>query len=135
MRHYLLLLFGLLTLIPLRAQPPAVVLTGRVIDAETGQPISGASIVTTANRKKGTYSFGNGTFRLPVAAGQHELRVSSVGYQPLTQTVGTSDRDITFVDVTPRDARKSTGRSTRRVATRATARPPMPRPASRLAIG
>lgn len=95
MRHYLLLLFGLLTLLPLRAQQPEpVVITGRVIDAETGQPISGASIITTANRKKGTYSFGNGTFRLPLAAGEHELRVSSVGYQSLTQTVATGDRNI-----------------------------------------
>lgn len=95
MRQLFLLFFAFVTLIPLHAQQP-VVLTGRVMDAETGQPISGASIVTTANRKKGTYSFGNGTFRLPIAAGRHELRVSSVGYQPLTQTVSTTDGDITF---------------------------------------
>ena len=95
MRPFLLILFGLLILSPLQAQQP-VVLTGRVVDAETGQPISGASVVTTANRKKGTYSFGDGTFRLPIAAGQHELRISSVGYQTLTQTVTTADRSITI---------------------------------------
>lgn len=95
MRNLFLLFFAFVTLLPLHAQQP-VVLTGRVLDAETGQPISGASIVTTANRKKGTYSFGNGTFRLPITAGQHELRVSSVGYQPLIQTVSTTQPDITF---------------------------------------
>ncbi len=55
-------------------------LSGRVLNAETAEPIAGASIrIDGTNR--GTYSRSGGTFRLPLTEGAKTISVRSIGYE------------------------------------------------------
>jgi len=56
--------------------------TGIVLDSETGLPIAGATI-RLVESNKGTYTNSNGRFRLLAPQGRQILRISSLGYQSL----------------------------------------------------
>ncbi len=56
-------------------------LTGKVMDAETGQPLSGATIKLDL-RKTGVVTDSNGVFTLNTACEEHIINFRHVGYQP-----------------------------------------------------
>ncbi len=61
-----------------------------VVDSETGQAIGGASI-RVVGTTRGTYSRGDGTFRLPVDTGMKTLLVRSIGYGEITIAIAPSE--------------------------------------------
>lgn len=61
-------------------------IAGKVTDAQTGQPLPGAR-VSIGTGAQGAIVRSDGTYRLPVAAGTVILRVASIGYVPVTDTV------------------------------------------------
>lgn len=79
---FVTLLLGILaTALPASAQVPAATLTGTVVDAETGEPLPGASVFI-ARSLIGTTSGRDGSFVLRgVPIGAHRLYVSFVGYE------------------------------------------------------
>ena len=86
MRRILIALLLLLTW-PARAQGPAE-LHGRVVDAETGQPVPNAQVGVAGNRL-GTSTNVDGVFTLSIPpAYQHEpLEVALLGYRKYTQAL------------------------------------------------
>ena len=91
--------------LPLAAQPAGpVMLSGTVVDAETGQPLEGASVFL-ANTLIGTATDPNGTYTVEgVPLGTHELVVSFVGYEPQTERLRLTQAEALTVDfrLTPR---------------------------------
>jgi len=61
-------------------------ISGKIKDAETGQPLAGVR-VSVGSGAQGAISRSDGTYRLPVSAGTRVVRVSSIGYAPLSDTV------------------------------------------------
>lgn len=61
-------------------------IAGKVTDAQSGQPIAGAR-VSLGSGAQGAISRADGTYRLPVAAGTYVIRVASLGYSPISDTV------------------------------------------------
>ena len=57
---------------------------GRVIDAYTGHPLAGASILYAG--KKGVASDKDGTFSVPCVKGE-KITVSSIGYETTQHTI------------------------------------------------
>src|SRR5919202_4082782 len=55
------------------------VISGQVLDAETGQPLEGASVFAQ-NTSHGTITNKEGNYRLPLGKGGYELVVSYTGY-------------------------------------------------------
>ena len=76
---FLLLLAA--SLAPAAAQAQTGFVTGTVTDAATSEPISGA-VVRVAVGRSGTTTRPDGTYRLEVVAGAHELVVSALGFAP-----------------------------------------------------
>lgn len=71
-----------------RAQGGTV--TGRVVDATTLQPLSGASVVVVGTQQ-GVLTSGDGTYQLTnVAAGAQQIRASVIGYAPQDRSVNIS---------------------------------------------
>jgi hypothetical protein len=66
----------------------AAVITGRITDKETGQPIVAAQVAVTGSTRVGAVSDNSGNYTLRGApAGQVTLRVTRIGYQPVEQSV------------------------------------------------
>src|ERR1700712_2604461 len=61
-------------------------ITGRIIGASDKQPIAGATVQAVGARAA-TLTSSDGTFELPVTKAPKELRISVVGYQPMTVPV------------------------------------------------
>ncbi|MGH7752427.1 MAG: TonB-dependent receptor, partial [Gemmatimonadales bacterium] len=55
------------------------IVTGRVTDGQTGEPLIGARIAV-AGSISGTVTRANGTYRLSLPAGGYEVRISAIGY-------------------------------------------------------
>ena len=74
------------------AQTAPVVVTGLVTDAETGEPLPGATVLLTAadSTQTGAATGADGAVRFIVAPGAYRLRVSFVGYGPLEREVTAS---------------------------------------------
>lgn len=101
-----------------------VVVDGRVLDAETGVPIAGATVShdapPTENR---TTTKADGGFALQVGAGQVAVQVTAVGYFPLTTTLDVGEAGLTGAELSlARDAEYAT--SVDVVASRPDAAPP-----------
>ena len=64
----------------------AQAISGKITDAETGQPLPGAR-VSIGTGVQGAIARADGTYRLPASAGTYVVRVSYVGYTPLRDTV------------------------------------------------
>lgn len=88
------LLTILVLALPLHAQQ-SVVVTGSVVDAESGQPIVGASVRVQAIGRR-TFTASNGTFRLPLQPGEYTISASSIGYRESSQKVRTGGGPVTF---------------------------------------
>jgi iron complex outermembrane recepter protein len=75
-----------LAAVPIMAQTQTGIVTGRVGDAGSGEPVSGArvfvpgSVATASTRPDGTY-------RLQLVPGRHELRVTYIGYGIVRDTI------------------------------------------------
>ena len=61
-------------------------ITGRIVDRESGQALSGAHI-SLPGTTQGAVSRADGTYRLPLLPGRHVVFVSYVGYAPRRDTV------------------------------------------------
>lgn len=62
--------------------------SGKVVDAETRQPVAGASILLKGAVDKYTYSKDNGSFEIKdIPSGKYQLHVSYLGYETLEQTL------------------------------------------------
>ncbi len=86
------IMFGAITL---DAQQTAV--TGRVRDAATQFPISGARIVAVGTMQTAT-TREDGSFTLSLQSGQHVLRASKIGYVPGLDTIAVSSGATNTVD-------------------------------------
>ena len=85
------------------AQVPAQpVVEGRVLDAETGAPIAGATVLAsravsageTAAAETRTATDAGGSFSLPVPAGRVTVQVVATGYFPLTTTLDVGEAGL-----------------------------------------
>lgn len=86
-----LLLLPLLLGVLVTASPAALaqsgIISGRVVDATSGDPIPGASVVISGT-PRGVATSDDGTFVLSeVPAGAHTLTASSVGYETVSRTI------------------------------------------------
>lgn len=83
-------LFLLALAVPAAAQAPVAV-TGTVVDAQSGDPLPGATVLliraTPDSTRSGAATGLDGAFRLEAAPGAYQLRVSFVGYVPLAQAL------------------------------------------------
>jgi iron complex outermembrane recepter protein len=70
---------------PLEAQVRGSV-GGRVTNAQTGAPIAGVTVQAIGTRQ-GTISRGDGSYRLELPVGTHEIRAGSVGYGVVSVSV------------------------------------------------
>ena len=68
-------------------------LQGRVTDADSGAPISGASVVVVGTTV-GAATGPDGRYRLDAPAGDHVLRVSASGYEPRTVRLADGRRQL-----------------------------------------
>lgn len=95
MKKYLLLL---LVLLLTSKTASAAVITGKVTDEKTGEPIISAS-VQVVGTSKGTYANRDGVFKLPQIDNVKQIRVSSIGYK--SKVISISDKDYYTVKLTP----------------------------------
>ncbi|GAB3643819.1 carboxypeptidase regulatory-like domain-containing protein [Spirosoma arcticum] len=81
------------------AQTPTASLTGRVLDAQTNQPLPFATVYLN-NTSRGTVADSNGVYRLTnVPLGNAELVGSVLGYQTLRQPLRLTDARLRAVDL------------------------------------
>lgn len=92
MRLFTLLPFFLFALLPLL---PAQTLTGRITDAETGDPLPFASIYVPAT-KSGSASNGDGFFQVNLGGG-NQVVFSYLGYQTQVKTVRGGEVSVELV--------------------------------------
>jgi hypothetical protein len=86
-----LALLSSLSFVPALAQAGGVTLTGVVIDATSGAPVSGA-LVSVGDRGPRGIADGEGRFRIAgVSTGGHRLRAERFGYHDLDQDVRVTD--------------------------------------------
>lgn len=76
------------------ASAQAQAISGKITDAETGEPLSGAR-VSANNGAQTVVARSDGTFRLPVSVGSHAVRVSFIGYTPIRDTVVVTAAGVT----------------------------------------
>jgi iron complex outermembrane receptor protein len=96
MKQLLLFLFaGIIVFSPAYSQQQKAVLTGKVTDAKTGEPLAGASIYIHEVRR-GSVSDNNGLFKTALfPAGRYLVEISYTGYSTIieTETInGTTER-------------------------------------------
>jgi len=97
-----LLVLGLLSIVlPVSLFPQSVVrtvLTGRVTDAATGEPLPNATVMLT-DRSAGTAADDRGVYRLLLPGGTSEVRCALVGYAEREITVRGGDQDTLRRDI------------------------------------
>jgi N-acetylneuraminic acid mutarotase len=81
------------------AVQPGGLVTGEVLDANTGQPLNGVTVstagTTTATGDSVYADLPDGSFEFFAPAGRQQISDSAVGYQPATQTVTVTDGAVT----------------------------------------
>jgi len=103
MRKYLLSLFVSvfsMCLVYAQVANAQVHITGKVIDTATHEPLVGATIVVKGTTIATTASL-DGTFKLKVPAGNTIVMVSFVGYVPQTLEIGTTDKNVGTILLSP----------------------------------
>ena len=82
-------LVAVLSLLPTMLYAQSRTVTGKVLDAETGEPVSFASVAVKGSTTLGVYTQEDGTFSLPgVPSDATTLIASFVGYQTLEVPIG-----------------------------------------------
>ncbi len=101
MRLFTTLALVLLTTVPLRLEAQETTpgtLQGRVVDAETGDPLAGAHVFL-ASSTLGTTTDRDGRYRLAhLPPGLHEIAASMLGYEHQSQRLSLSATDTTIFD-------------------------------------
>jgi iron complex outermembrane receptor protein len=69
-----------------QSKKQSFILSGRVMDESTGQPLQGASIYFP-EFKKGVIAGSNGTYEITLPQGEHIIEVSFIGFSIYTKTV------------------------------------------------
>ncbi|MCR5131197.1 MAG: TonB-dependent receptor [Prevotella sp.] len=92
-RFLLLLVASLFTCTTILAQKT---IRGTVTDEETGEPLTGATVVEANKATNGTVTNIDGEFVLTLPKGSNEIKVSYVGFSEKTVTVGSTD----YVNIT-----------------------------------
>jgi len=83
---------------PARAEARAGVVSGRVTDARSGEPLVGVA-VSVVGTQQGATTGNDGTYRIAgLAAGAHTITARRIGYAPITRTVTVSDNATATVD-------------------------------------
>jgi iron complex outermembrane receptor protein len=77
---------GLALLAAPRLSAQSGTVTGKVTDQQTGDPVSGARVYVIGNLTTATTRT-DGSYRIALAPGAHELRVSAIGYATARATV------------------------------------------------
>lgn len=87
MKIKLLLLLSL-TVLQANAQSPLLHFSGQISDAQTKQPINGATVTLTSKVPAGSITDEKGRFKIPrIPPGEYLLKVSYIGYQPFQQSI------------------------------------------------
>ncbi|MEP7218846.1 MAG: DUF5686 family protein, partial [Bacteroidota bacterium] len=95
MRYLSSSLFMLLLLATTARAQQTITVDGTVVDADSRAPIAGVVInITTAGKR--TYTNSSGRFRLPVPAGTHTIRATSLGYHDTSITISTGSPHLTI---------------------------------------
>ncbi len=83
MKQFILCSIGLLFSLSTYAQALTQTIKGRILDAESGQPVIGANVaITSLNPVKGSSSDAEGYFKITaVPVGRHSLKITSLGYE------------------------------------------------------
>ncbi len=86
--HLVLMLSLISIFLPgtIKAQTDYGTITGRITDAKFGEPLPFVRI-QVVDSKLGTVSQADGRYSFRVPAGEYTLRVSSIGYSPITEKV------------------------------------------------
>src|ERR1700743_2300949 len=103
MRKYLLSLFiSIFTMCLALAQVAnaQTIVKGKVIDAITQEPLTGATIVVKGTNNATTASL-DGTFKLKAQAGSETVVVTFVGYIPQEFSVGSGDKNLGTILLAP----------------------------------
>lgn len=87
----------LLWCISIQASPPQALVSGRIVDAGTGEPLPGTSIVYLQVR--GTTSDQSGYFQLRVQPGAANIIFRYMGYRVQIQSIYTEPGDSLWLDV------------------------------------
>ncbi len=90
-RLFLALVVGLLCSVPLGAQVPTGLISGRVVDSTTQQPLPDVSVVVEGTRR-GAVTGPDGTFTIGgVPIGAHIVRARRIGFSSPTASVNVSE--------------------------------------------
>jgi len=81
-----------------RAEEAVGTVTGKVIDAQSGEGLPGANIRITGTNA-GTVTDLNGDFSLRAPEGEIELEISYIGFSTITQKVNVTDNGVTVVEI------------------------------------
>jgi len=90
------LLYQFLFLTSLYAQDRGII-TGRITDSETGEPLTGATVVL--NDSTGISSDTDGKYELKVLPGTYNISFQFVGYQSFNKEITAFAKDTTWLDV------------------------------------
>jgi len=98
MTNKIVLVFLLLLNFSLFAQNSLI--TGKVVDASSGEILIGANVVVVERANTGASTDINGYFKITVPVGSYSLKISSVGYSPSVKTdVIVKSGKETFVNI------------------------------------
>lgn len=101
MTRYLLSLFTALFLFINAALAQTGVLSGKVVDAKSGETIIGGSVVVDENNEMAASTDLDGNFTIPkVPAGKHKVKVRYIGYQEKTEEVDVKPNEVTSLNIT-----------------------------------
>ena len=104
MRKVLILISGILFWLNVQSQP--FIASGKVIDKQSGQSLSGASVFCQ-NTTLGTTTNSMGEFSLSLASGGYDLVVSFSGYETFSVRINNSTENIRNLNIELKQKEKS----------------------------
>lgn len=76
------------------------ILTGTIVDADTGDPLPGANVVVSGT-SDGTISQSDGSFSIEVAAQSGSLKISFIGYKSRTINYNANRKNLGMIELSP----------------------------------
>ena len=97
------LMAALMVVISTAAYAQGFTISGKIVDAESGEGVFGATVVVKGQSNKGTITDEQGEFKIPGVSGEITLRITSIGYtaKEVTKTVTASDNNFGTIQFTP----------------------------------
>ena len=95
-KHFIISILLLLFIYDCPAQDNSVV-KGKIIDADTGEPLTGANIV--ANTSQGAVSGTKGDYILLLKPGRTQIKYQHIGYKTVIKTVDLALNDTLVIDI------------------------------------